>query len=62
MSNPKGNVVRFVLPAEMHQAEHFIDPISQQWAAFDKEIATHARWLPNISSEATASIGLIVVG
>jgi hypothetical protein len=40
MSNPRGNVVLFALPAEMHQAEHFMALISQQWAALDEEIAT----------------------
>ena len=47
MSNPKGNVVPFVLPAELHQAEHFIAVISQQWAALDEEIATQCAVVAN---------------
>lgn len=42
MSNPRGNVVPYVLPAEKRQAEHFMAVISQRWAALDEDIATAA--------------------
>jgi len=40
MSNPRDNVVLFVQPAEIRQAQHFDALIGQQWAALDEDIAT----------------------